>query len=74
MEAPVMRRSFRRRSTPEERRIVRNWTLGVLIVYGAVALTAFGVVGLHQQLANGWSKSATTELTTTAASKHQRHR
>jgi hypothetical protein len=73
MEASMMRGSFRRQSTPEECRIVRNWTMGVLIVYGAIALTAFGVVGLRQHLANGWSKSAATELTTAATAKDQRN-
>ena len=36
MEPPMMRKSsFRGTLTPEDRRVVRNWTRGVLIVYGA---------------------------------------
>jgi hypothetical protein len=52
-EASMMRRSLPRVLTPDEHRLVRNWTLGVLIFYGAIALTALGVAGLYLHLADG---------------------
>jgi hypothetical protein len=39
----MKRESFWRTLTAEDRRVVRNWTWGVLIVYGAAALTVFGL-------------------------------
>jgi hypothetical protein len=39
MEALMMDKSFRRALTPEDHGVLRNWTRGVLIVYGVFALT-----------------------------------
>ena len=38
--------SFWRTLTAGDRRVVRNWTWGVLIVYGTIALTVFGLASL----------------------------
>jgi hypothetical protein len=46
-------------STQEDALIVRNWTLAVLLAYGAIALAAFGIVGLRHHLAVGSSATAT---------------
>lgn len=73
-EAPMMRRSLRRALTPEEHRYVRKWTVGVLIFYGAIALTALGVMGLHRYITDGSSQSAAAAVTTTAAAKHPGNR
>ena len=73
-EAPMMRRSLRRALTAEEHRYVRNWTVGVLIFYGAIGLTALGVMGLHLYLTDGSSQSAAAAVTTTAAAKHPGNR
>jgi hypothetical protein len=66
MEAPMMHEPLRRMLTAEERRVVRNWTWGVLIVYSAVALTVFGLASLTQLLANGSKERAATAVTATA--------
>jgi hypothetical protein len=66
-EACMMRRSLQRVLTPEEHRLVRNWTLGVLIFYGAIALTALGVAGLHLHLTDG----SMTAVATAATAKDQ---
>lgn len=58
--------SFWRTMTPEDRRVVRNWTWGVLIVYGAVALTVFGLAGLTQHSADGSKGPAAAEMTAKA--------
>ena len=65
----MMRRSLRYALTPEEHRFVRNWTVGVLTFYGAIALTALGVIGLHLYLTDGSSQSAAAAVTTAAAAK-----
>jgi hypothetical protein len=73
----MMRRSLRHPSAPEAHRVVRRWTLGVLIVYGVVALAAFGVEGARQHLAYGPSKAAASALTAavaTADARDQRDR
>jgi len=59
-------KSFWRTLTAEDRRVVRNWTWGVLIVYGAVALTVFGVASLTQHSANGSKVPAGTAVTAKA--------
>ena len=60
--------------TPEEDRLVRRWTLGVLLVYGAIAVGLFGYVGLSQHLASGSDKSAASFVTTAADAREQRNR
>lgn len=70
----MMRRSLRRALTPEEHRCVRIWTVGVLIFYGAIALTVLGAVGLRLYLTDGSSQSAATAMTTAAGAKAQRNR
>jgi hypothetical protein len=74
METPVMRKSFRGTLTAEDRRVMRNWTRGVVIVYGALALIVFGLAGLSQHFGNGSKGPAATAVTTTAADKNQRYR
>ena len=74
METPVMHKSFRGPLTPEDRRVVRNWTRGVLIVYGALALIGFGLAGLSHHFANGSKGPAGTAVTTAKADKNQQHR
>ena len=69
-----MHKSFRGTLTADDRRVVRNWTWGVLIVYGAFALTVFGLVSLSQHLANGSKDPAATAVTAAAADRHQRNR
>ena len=59
-------KSFWRTMTPEDRRVVRNWTWGVLIVYGAVALAVFGFASLTQHAADGSKGPAATEMTAKA--------
>ena len=39
--------------TAEERCIVRGWTWRVLIIYGAIVLTTFGVVSLSEHFGQG---------------------
>ena len=58
-----MHKSFRRAPTAEERRVVRNWTFGVLIVYGAVVLAAFGLASL---IPHPGSKEPVATVTATA--------
>jgi hypothetical protein len=71
----MMRKSsFRGRLTPEDRRVVRNWTRGVLIVYGTFALIVFGLVSLGQHLTNGSKDPAATPVTAAAVDRHQRNR
>ena len=67
-------KSLRRTLTPEDRRVVRNWTRGVLIVYGALALIVFGLASLSQYFANGSKVPAATAVTTAKADKNQPHR
>jgi hypothetical protein len=43
-----MMHKFRRAVTAEERRVMRNWAWGVLIVYSACALTIFGLASMSQ--------------------------
>ena len=62
----MKRESFWRSLTVEDRRVVRNWTWGVLIVYGAVALTVFGLASLTQHSADGAKDPAVTALTAKA--------
>jgi hypothetical protein len=73
----MMRSSLRHPSAPEAHRVVRRWTLGVLIVYGVVTLAAFGVEGVRQHLAGGLSKAAAGAVTAAvadAAAGNQRDR
>jgi hypothetical protein len=70
----VTHKSFRGTLTPEDRRVVRNWTRGVLILYGALALIVFGLAGLSQHFANGSKGPAATAVTTAKADKNQPHR
>jgi hypothetical protein len=58
--------SFWRTLTAEDRRVVRNWTWGVLIVYGAVALTVFGLASLTQNSADASKDPAATAVTAKA--------
>jgi hypothetical protein len=69
-EASMMRRSLQRVLTPEEHRLVRIWTLGVLIFYGAIALAALGVVGLHLHFVDGSMTAVTTAATSKDQSNH----
>ena len=69
-----MHKSFRGTLTPEDRRVLRSWTRGVLIVYGALALIGFGLAGLSHHFANGSKGPAATAVTTPKADKNQRHR
>jgi hypothetical protein len=62
--------SFWRTLSTEDRRMVRNWTWGVLIVYGAVALTVFGLASLTQHGADGSKDPAATEMTAKADRNH----
>jgi hypothetical protein len=41
-----MHKSFRGLLTAEDRRVVRNWTRAVVIVYGALALIVLGLASL----------------------------
>jgi hypothetical protein len=74
METPVMHKSFRGLLTAEDRRVVRNWTRGVVIVYGALALIVLGLANLSHYFANGSKGPAATAVTTAAADKNQRQR
>jgi len=60
--------------TPEEHRLVRNWTLGVLLVYAAIAVGLFGYIGLSHQLTNGSDKSTASIMTTAADAREQHNR
>jgi hypothetical protein len=66
MELPMKHESFWRTLTAEDRRVVRNWTWGVLLIYGAGALTVFGLASLTQHLAGGSKSPAATEMTAEA--------
>jgi hypothetical protein len=74
METPVMHKSFRGALTPQDRRVVRTWTWGVLIVYGALALIVVGLASLSQYFANGLKSPAATAVTTAIADKNHWHR
>jgi hypothetical protein len=74
METPVMHKSFRGLLTAEDRRVVRNWTRGVVIVYGALALIVLGLANLSHYFANGSKGPSATAVTTAAADKNQRQR
>jgi hypothetical protein len=63
-------KSFWRTMTAEDRRVVRNWTWGVLIVYGAVALTVFGLASLARHSADG-SKAPDATAVTAKADRNQ---
>jgi hypothetical protein len=58
--------SFWRTLTAEDRRVVRNWTWGVLLIYGAAALTVFGLASLTQHSAGRSKSPAATEMTAEA--------
>jgi hypothetical protein len=60
--------------TPEDRRVVRNWTRGVVIVYGALALIVLGLASVSHYFANGSKSPAAAAVTTAAADKNQRQR
>ena len=62
----MKRESFWRTLKEEDRRIVRNWTWRVLLVYGAVALTVLGLASLTQHSADGSKSPAATEMTAKA--------
>jgi hypothetical protein len=72
MESPVMHK-FRHAVTAEERRVMRNWAWGVLIVYSACALTIFGLASLSQHSASGSKEPSATAVTVTA-DRNQRTR
>ena len=62
----MKRESFWRTLKEEDRRVVRNWTWRVLLVYGAVALTVLGLASLTQHVADGSKSPAATEMTAKA--------
>jgi hypothetical protein len=62
----MMHKSFRPSLTAEGRRVVRNWACGVLIVYRALALAAFGLVTLSQRLADESKDPAAAAVTATS--------
>ena len=64
--------SIWRTLTVEDRRAVRNWTWRMLIAYGAIALTVFGVASLTRQPADGSKDPAGTEMTAKADRNHVR--
>jgi hypothetical protein len=68
-----MMHKLRRALTVEDRRVVRNWAWGVLIVYGACALTIFGLASLSQHSATASKEPAATAVTATA-DRNQRTR
>jgi hypothetical protein len=57
---------FQRDLTTEERRVVRKWALGMLLIYSACALTIFGFVSLMQDSASKSKEPPATALTATA--------
>ena len=69
-----MHKSFRDLLTAEDRRVVRNWTRGVVIVYGTLALIVLGFASLSHYFANGSKGPAATAITSAAADKNQRQR
>ena len=70
----MMHKSFRGTLTAEDHRVVRNWTRGVLIVYGVLALVVFGLASLNRHVADRSKGPAATAVTTPKADKNQRHR
>jgi hypothetical protein len=70
----MMRNSPRRVLTPEEHRIVKKWTLGVLVLYAVIAVAVLGAAGLRQHLGDGLSQSAARAVSTPAAAREQRNR
>lgn len=70
----MMRGPPRRVLTPKEHRLVKNWTLGVLVLYGVIALAVLGSAGLRQHLGDGLSQSAARAVSTPAAAREQRNR
>lgn len=72
MEPGMKHESFWRTLSIEDRRVVRSWTWGVLIVYGAVALTVFGLASLTQRGVDGSKDPAATEMTAKADRNHVR--
>jgi hypothetical protein len=74
METPVMHKSFRATLTAEDRRVRRNWTRGVVIVYGVLALIVLGFASLSQHFGNGSKGPTTTAVTSAATDKNQRQR
>ena len=74
METPVTHKSFRATLTAEDRRAMRNWTRGMVIVYGALALIALGFASLSQHFGSGSKGPAATATTSAAADKNQRQR
>jgi hypothetical protein len=72
MEPRMTHGLFWRTLSTEDRRMVRNWTWGVLILYGAVALTVFGLASLTQPGSDGSKDPAATEMTAKADRNHVR--
>jgi hypothetical protein len=68
-----MHKAFRRALRTEERRVVRNWTWGVLIVYGTLALAVFGIVGLTHHSDPGSKDRAAAAVAATADKNHRSH-
>jgi hypothetical protein len=69
-----MHKSFRGPLTAEDRRVVRNWTRGVVIAYGALALIVLGFASLSHHFANGSKGPVATAVTSAVADKNQRQR
>jgi hypothetical protein len=69
-----MHKPFRSRLTAEDRRVVRNWARGVVIVYGASALIVLGFASLSHHFANGSKGPAATAVMSAAADKNQQQR
>ena len=61
-----MMHKLRHALTAEDRRVVRKWAWGVLIVYSACALTIFGLAGVSQHSAEAAKEPAATAVTATA--------
>ena len=72
MEPGMKHDSFWRSLSTQDRRVARNWTWGVLIVYGAVALTVFGLASLAQHSADASKSPTATEMTAKADRDHVR--
>jgi hypothetical protein len=72
MELRMQHDSFWRTLSTQDRRVVRNWTWGVLIVYGAIALTVFGVASLGRHSPDPSKGPAGTEMTAKADTNHVR--
>jgi hypothetical protein len=69
-----MMHKLRHALTAEDRRVVRNWAWGVLIVYSACALTIFGLASLSQQYSADASKEPAATAVTATADRNQRTR